>query len=202
MPLNDNDNTVANRTLSVTANGNAAEPAANSSFTISLPATITVTEPVTVNYTISGTAINGTDYATITNSVVIPAGQSTVVVPVTVTDDGLVEADETVILTVNSGISTSFSFAASTTAGSGTVNITDNDNTTANREVSISKTADAAEPGTPGTFRVGLPAGVIASEDITVTYNVTGTATPGTRLHRPVRLDHYSRRNRRHRPAS
>ncbi len=178
-PFNDNDNTAANRTLSVTALGNAAEPSTNSSFTISLPATITVTEPVTVNYTISGTALNGTDYTTISGTTVIPAGQNGVVVPVTVTDDALVEADETVILTINNGTSASFAFAASTTAGSATVNIADDDNTTANRVLSITKTGDAAEPATSGGFRISLPTGVMASENITVTYNVAGTATPG-----------------------
>ncbi|MBO9155429.1 Calx-beta domain-containing protein [Chitinophaga sp. GCM10012297] len=180
LPVNDNDNTEANRTLSVTTPGNAAEPSTNSSFTISLPATITVTEPVTVNYAISGTALNGTDYAPLNGSVQIPAGQNSVTVPVTVTDDVLVEADETVILTVNSGTSPSFTFTASTTAGSGTVTITDNDNTAANREISIVKIADGAEPATAGEFRISLPSGVLASEDITLTYSVAGTATPGT----------------------
>ncbi|MFC7526915.1 Calx-beta domain-containing protein [Parapedobacter sp. GCM10030251] len=180
VPLTDNDDTDANRTLSVIADGDAAEPATHSSFTISLPEGITVSESVTVNYTISGTASNGTDYSTIASTAVIPAGDNGVVIPVTVTDDGLMEADETVILTINNGSSASFAFTASTIAGNATVNIADDENTPANRVLSITKTADAAEPATPGAFLISLPTGVLASEDVTVSYNVSGTATAGS----------------------
>lgn len=177
--IGDNDNTTANRTLSVTNTGDAAEPSTNGSFTISLPSTYVTTEPVTIGFAIGGTAVNGTDYAGIPNTVVLPAGQNSVVIPVTVTDDFLVEADETVILTINNGASPTFSFTASAGAGSATVIIADDDNTAANRVVSITKTGDAAEPATSAAFRISLPTDVLASENITVTYNVSGTATPG-----------------------
>jgi hypothetical protein len=58
---------------------------------------------LTVNYTIGGTATNGTDYATIGASVVIANGSTTATVTVNPTTDATFEADETVILTVAVG---------------------------------------------------------------------------------------------------
>lgn len=177
----DNDNTAANRTLSVTTAGNASESGTNSSFTISLPADVTATEAITVNYTIGGTATNGEDYTAIAISAVIPAGQNNVVIPVTVTNDGLIELNETVTLTLGSSTSTNFSFPASTTAGNASLTITDNDNTPANRTLTVTKVTDAAEPGTSGSFRISLPTGIKTSQNINVTYSIgAGTATPGT----------------------
>ncbi len=73
---------------------------ANGEFVINLPAGVTVAEAVTVNYTITGTATNGTDYTNLSGSIVIPANQNSVAMPVTVTDDQVVEGNETVILTL------------------------------------------------------------------------------------------------------
>jgi hypothetical protein len=58
---------------------------------------------LTVNYTIGGTATNGTDYATIGTSVVIPNGSTTATVTINPTTEATFEDDETVILTVASG---------------------------------------------------------------------------------------------------
>lgn len=54
----------------------------------------------TVNFTVSGTAINGTDYVQIPNSIVIPAGQSTATISLTTIADGIPEGTETVIITL------------------------------------------------------------------------------------------------------
>ncbi|PNJ99830.1 calx-beta domain protein, partial [Cylindrospermopsis raciborskii C07] len=59
--------------------------------------------PLTVNYTIGGTATNGSDYGSIGTSVTFAAGSSTATVTVDPTPDTTVEADETVILTLASG---------------------------------------------------------------------------------------------------
>jgi hypothetical protein len=60
-----------------------------------------VTNPLTVNYTISGTATNGTDYSALSGSVTIPAGKSSAPVMVLPEDDATVESDETVVLTIS-----------------------------------------------------------------------------------------------------
>ncbi|TWV98794.1 hypothetical protein [Chitinophaga pinensis] len=55
--INDDDNTPANKIISIAAANNGAEPATNGTFTISLPAGVTVNEDVTVNFTVAGTAM-------------------------------------------------------------------------------------------------------------------------------------------------
>ncbi|HWV66642.1 Calx-beta domain-containing protein [Chitinophaga sp.] len=178
--INDDDDNAANRVIQVSRTADGAEPGTDGNFNVGLPAGITAAEDITVNYAITGTAVNGTDYANLTGTVVIPAGQNSVAVPVTVTDDQIIEGNETVIMTVTGGTSTSFVFAASTTSGNATVNIADDDNTAANRVLLVTNTADAAEPATNGNFSISLPAGVTATEDITVNYTIGGTATAGT----------------------
>jgi Calx-beta domain. len=50
----------------------------------------------------------------------------------------------------------------------------------AEHEIHVTKTADAQEPFTNGSFTISLPAGVLAEENIAISYVVGGTATPGT----------------------
>ncbi|MDR6785348.1 gliding motility-associated-like protein [Pedobacter africanus] len=175
--ITDDENATLNKVLAISKTADAAEPATNGGFNISLPAGITATENITVNYTVTGTAAAGTDYTPLTGTAVIIAGQNGVSLPLTVTDDQLIEQTETVIVTLNGGSSTSFAFTGN---GSATLNITDDENTTLNKVLLISKTADAAEPAANGGFNIGLPAGITAAEQITVNYTVSGTATAGT----------------------
>ncbi|GAA0540526.1 hypothetical protein GCM10009415_22980 [Chitinophaga japonensis] len=175
----DDDNTAANTVLSVARITDAAEPATNGGFTVSLPKGITASEDITVSYTISGTATGGSDYATLGGTVVIPAGQNSVAVPVTVINDQVIENTETVTMTLTGGAATSFTFTAGSTNSTAAVNITDDDNTTANRVVSVAKAADGAEPATDGAFTISLPAGITSAQDITVSYTIGGTATSG-----------------------
>src|SRR6185369_15089087 len=58
--------------------------------------------PLTVNFSIGGTATFNTDY-TQTGTVTFSAGSSTATVTVDPTADNTVESDETVILTVTAG---------------------------------------------------------------------------------------------------
>ena len=80
------------------------------------------TNALIVNYSVGGTATNGSDYSAIATSVTIAPGQSTVLVPINVLDDSLVENSETVVLTLNSN--GGYTLGSST---SGTVTIADND---------------------------------------------------------------------------
>ncbi|MEI6409729.1 MAG: choice-of-anchor L domain-containing protein [Bacteroidota bacterium] len=64
-----------------------------------------VTQPLTVNFAISGTAIAGVDYIAIPGSVTIPAGQTSVQVPVTVLPDALAEGPETIVLLLDNACS-------------------------------------------------------------------------------------------------
>ena len=55
---------------------------------------------MTVQYTVAGTALAGTDYVALPGAVTIEAGSSTATVAVTPIDDGAFESDESVILTL------------------------------------------------------------------------------------------------------
>jgi hypothetical protein len=126
----------------------------------------------TVNYTISGTATNGTDYATITSPLVIAAGSTTGTITVNPTADATIEADETVILTLNAGAGYTVGVPNSAT---GTILNDDLPNLTIN-----DVTANEGNAGTTNfTFTVSLsapagPGGV--SFDIAT---ANGTATAG-----------------------
>src|SRR5690606_2886409 len=58
-----------------------------------------------------------------------------------------------------------------------TVTVTVDGFSPAKRVLSVTKTADAAEPSTHGGFSISLPAGAVAVEDIAITYTIGGTAT-------------------------
>jgi|GEM_PF-1647692 len=79
---------------------------------------------MTVNYAVSGTATNGTDYVQLFSSVTIPAGQLSAQIKVSPFDDSISEGSESVkiALSTSSAYSTSLSSSAS-------LNITDNDAT-------------------------------------------------------------------------
>nr|WP_286191175.1 Calx-beta domain-containing protein [Synechococcus sp. FACHB-909] len=108
------------------------------------------TNPLTVNYTVNGTATNGSDYGLIGNSVTFAAGSATATVTVDPTGDSVVESDETVSLTL-------LADAAYTvgTAGAVTGTITNDDagqviNGTRNRETLTGTDGDDVITGRQG----------------------------------------------------
>ncbi|WP_367872764.1 Ig-like domain-containing protein [Luteolibacter sp. Populi] len=60
-------------------------------------------QPLTVNYTVSGTATPGADYPALSGTMTFPAGEVVVDVPVTALPDQEFELDETVIVTLSAG---------------------------------------------------------------------------------------------------
>ena len=91
------------------------------SFRVTRPAAST-NGALTVNYTLSGTAVNGSDFATLTGSVVIPDGATSAEFTVTPLDDTVwQEGSETVVATLAPG---SYLIGASSSA---TVTIQDGD---------------------------------------------------------------------------
>jgi hypothetical protein len=62
--------------------------------------------PLTVKFSIGGTASNGADYQALPNAVIIPAGSSSVTVPATPIEDTVPsEGNETVIITISKNCS-------------------------------------------------------------------------------------------------
>ena len=116
-------------TVSISAtDASAAEPSDNGFFTVSLGAGLTSTTDTVIDMTVTGTATNGTDYAAIGTSVTIPAGSNSATIDVTVTNDTVVEGNETVVVTLDSMSSGTSGITIGGT-NSATVTIADNDAT-------------------------------------------------------------------------
>ncbi|TNJ32880.1 beta strand repeat-containing protein, partial [Arenimonas terrae] len=96
--LNDD---VPTATISVSPANVAEDGAPNLVYTVTLnQASFSA---VSVNYAISGTATNGTDYATIASPLVIAAGNTTGTVTINPTADATIESNETATLTLAAG---------------------------------------------------------------------------------------------------
>jgi hypothetical protein len=82
---------------------------ATSTVTITRNTTSQLSNPLTVNFTVAGTAVFGTDYTvsgantftTTAGSIIIPANQTQASLVITTVADTVVETDETVIITIN-----------------------------------------------------------------------------------------------------
>lgn len=114
--------TVTPPAVSIAANiPNTQEGAAASQFTVSR--TGSTTNALTVSYSISGTAVNGTDYSSLSGTIAIPATKTSATINVGPVDDALNEDPETVVLQLNAGTS----YLVDSQASTATVNIADND---------------------------------------------------------------------------
>ncbi|MFH1120176.1 MAG: Calx-beta domain-containing protein, partial [Bacteroidota bacterium] len=166
--ITDNDITTVNLVASDPA---AAEPSNDGEFTVSMG--LTSSTNTVVSYIISGDAVAGDDYTSLTGSVTIPAGSLSATIDLEVIDDLILEDDETVTITL-SGVSgdTDISLGAPYIAS---VIISDDDVAT------VSITANdpaAAEPSNNGQFTVTMSN---ASDVATViSYTTSGTATAGS----------------------
>ncbi len=177
-------NAASSTPLQVITGTNAAEPGTNATFTVKLAGVATSAWPVTVGYSLSGTATSGIDYQGM-GTVVIPANTNSVTVTMNVIDDQVIEPAETMTFTIISGSATdgggnAFIFPPDPANNDITVNIADNDATAANQVLKVVKTTDASEPKVQGNYTVSLPAGYTSSANLTLNYTMTGTATRNT----------------------
>jgi hypothetical protein len=125
--------------------------------------------PVQIFFTITGTAINGVDYVTLSNSIVIPAGSLAATLPVIPINDTLVEGPETVTLTLQAN--PAYVLASPTTA---TVTIEDDE-----PSVSIYATVPTATEGYPQPGVFTLVRGGNPDNEFTARLSIGGTATYG-----------------------
>ncbi|MFN7511487.1 beta strand repeat-containing protein, partial [Microcystis sp.] len=130
------------------------------------------TNPLTVNYTLGGTATLNTDYTRTgtNNTVTFVAGSSTATVTVDPTADTIVESNETVILTLAAG--TGYT-VGTPNAATGTIT---NDDTSVTLAVSP---ASVTEDGTTNLVYTFTRSGV-TTNPLTVNYTLGGTATLNT----------------------
>jgi len=187
----DNDNR-----LSISRATNGTEPGGagnDATFRISLPGALIFTQDILVKYTIDNisTATGGPgaafdyDNTTLTGDIILPAGSNGVLLPVKVNDDKIIEATETVSISLTPNASTStgspaVAFSLDPASKSAVVDIADDDNTS----IAIISTTDGKEPGgtgNNGSFRIGWSNGARAPVGgLIVNFSTTGsTAAKG-----------------------
>ena len=157
-------------TVSVTATDNLATESGSGTGVFLFTRSGSLASDVTVNYTVTGTATNGSDYSSLSGAVVIPAGQASAVVAFNAVDDVVVEGDESVIVTLLTNAAYNVG-----TPSSATVTIVDNDQP----GVRIFATDDKAVEGSSdtGTFTVARIGNLAAN--LVVNYALSGTASNG-----------------------
>ncbi len=152
----------------VAAETRTGQTANRGQFTISR--TGSTTAALTLAYTVSGSATNGSDYNRLSGTVTIPVGRSSVNLSVSPVDDSLVEGTETVVVTLTAGAAIS----VNATRGSASIDVLDNETsirsndnfadsrvlTGANVTVTGSNATATAEAGEPN------PAGVSGGKSV------------------------------------
>lgn len=160
---------VADTATTLTTAGNEA----STSLRFILSRRVATSSPLTVSYTMSGTATQGVDYSALSGSATIAANETSVYVPITVIDDSIAEGVESIIMTV-----TPASGSYGVRIGSATMLVGDNDSYASGSVGFGSSSSTLAE--TAGTASIpvnltGSPAGAV-----TVHYRINGgTATAG-----------------------
>jgi hypothetical protein len=154
--------------VTITASdASAGEPGNPGEFTVTRAGA--TTSELTVLLTRTGTATSGSDFSALPTSVVIPIGETSATVPLTVLNDPTYEGNETVILTIAPN-------AAYTVGSPSSATIT-----IADDEIGVTVAATdalAGEPANNGTFTVTRLGG--SSGALVVNLTVSGTATSGT----------------------
>lgn len=90
-------------TVTVAASKSTSDESGTNPGEFTFTRTGSLTLPQTVNYSVGGSAINGYDYPFLSGSVEIPAGASSVKLPLSPNPDVQVEGTDTVVLTLASG---------------------------------------------------------------------------------------------------
>ncbi|MEB8330058.1 gliding motility-associated C-terminal domain-containing protein, partial [Flavobacteriaceae bacterium KMM 6897] len=140
-------------------------------FQVSLNTTNASGGPIVVNYAVSGSAISGTDYTSLSGTVSIANGSQTNTITVTPIDDALVEGSESVTLTIIAG--SGYAIGGSSNA---TVNIADNDTAS----ISINSATVTVNEGAGSVSFIVTLTGTVP-DGFTVDYATTAqTATAGS----------------------
>ena len=155
--------------VSVVATDAAAAEAGLNPGNFTFTRTGSTAAPLTVNFTMGGSATSGLDYTTVGTSVIIAASSAIATVTLTPIDDLAFEGNETAVLTLAAG--TGYGIGAPASA---TVIIADDEPV-----VSVAATDATAVEATlnPGTFTVTRTGSTTAA--LTVNFTMSGTATNG-----------------------
>ncbi len=156
--------------ISIVASDATAAEAGSDPGIFVITRTGATTGALVVQLGLTGSALQGVDYATIPAQVTIPAGSDFTTVVITPIDDGIGEPAQTVRLYLRAN--SNYAIGA---AGDATVTITDNSDVP---YVTVGTTASAKESGTNGTFKITTHG--TGSGSIIVNYTLSGTSTNGT----------------------
>ncbi|SEW24572.1 Calx-beta domain-containing protein [Chitinophaga sp. YR573] len=157
----------------------AGEPSTNGAFAVKLPAASVTDVTVTLSATYGSTNIQA-----IPTSVVIPAGTDSLMVPVYIQDDNIIQGDNTLSVILTKAM-TGMTFLV-VDATPVLINVTDDESLATGpksvaRQILIEKTTDATQPNIEGGFMVRFSdTTLVAAKDVSVNYNIGGTATAGT----------------------
>lgn len=156
--------------ISIEANDDTASEAGLDAGSFRIYNTGTLAGDITVEYSISGSATNGADYATLTGSVNLTGGNNTeVFVDISVIDDSLVEGVETVTLQLTNASGETINSAQDTD----TVTILDND-----ASVSFSTASSSAMEDVGNNLPTLIVNGTVVDAASSITLTTTGsTAT-------------------------
>ena len=119
-----------------------SEPSDDTRFKLTLSRILPIN--IDVNYSVSGTATEGTDYESLPGSITIPAGETTAYLDVDVMDDAIYDPNETLTVSLQS----SGYYVSSSPA---TYTIEDDE-----PNITVTGTTDATEDGTNGQFTFNL----------------------------------------------
>ena len=132
--INDND-AQETYSVSITGTANVSESSTDVPFTISLDKANSSSGPLTIAYSISGTATSGTDFTAPSGSVSIASGSSEASVSIPLLDDADVETDETIIITIdNTSLPSNVSLGSTSDF---TITILDDDEASSGSDVTI-----------------------------------------------------------------
>ena len=134
--------------------------------------------PLTVNYTLTGTATNGSQYTTLPSSVTFSASATETNIYVVPIDDGIPSATTTVLLTLQTGVG----YAG---AGSAIVNILDNNTPTVDitgSNQAYGRYTSLTPPGNSDfmSYTLTRRGKLTTGSDLTVNMSYTGSAVGGT----------------------
>ena len=162
-------------TVSLSVDNNAVtEGAGVGARTVTVTLSNTASDNVTVGLSTSGTASGGgTDYTLNSNSLVIVAGSTTASTTLDISEDGLIEGTETIIVDISS-VTNSLGITENGVQTE-TINLTDNE---AGPTVSLSATSPIAENGGVSTVTATMSAA--AAQSTTINLLFSGTADNGT----------------------
>lgn len=145
------DATTSTASISATTATATFDPLANGQFTVDLGAVNQTGAPITVNYSVAGTAVAGTDYTTLAGSVSIANGQQTAAIDVVPLLTSLTDKTVEVTLTgtSNASVGVSATPATVTVEGGGSATIALNVATDTVLENGGNQTAQVIYTGTP-----------------------------------------------------